>query len=93
MIRQPGVIMIMIMMIITLNTMTKMTMSITLVSIGIIPMGSGNGLALAAKIPREINKALDIIFKGKLIEGYPRQIFLLTDGDVSNTEEVIRLVQ
>ena len=34
------------------------------INIGIIPMGSGNGLALAAKIPREINKALDIIFKG-----------------------------
>ena len=35
------------------------------INIGIIPMGSGNGLALAAKIPREINKALDIIFQGK----------------------------
>ena len=32
------------------------------VNIGIIPMGSGNGLALAAKIPRETNKALDVIF-------------------------------
>lgn len=35
------------------------------VNIGIIPMGSGNGLALAAKIPRQIDKALEIIFKGK----------------------------
>ncbi len=35
------------------------------VNIGIIPMGSGNGLALAAKIPKDINKALDIIFTGK----------------------------
>ena len=35
------------------------------VNIGIIPMGSGNGLALAAKIPRNIDKALDIIFTGK----------------------------
>jgi YegS/Rv2252/BmrU family lipid kinase len=34
------------------------------VSIGIIPMGSGNGLAFAAKIPKQVNKALDIIFKG-----------------------------
>ncbi len=34
------------------------------VNIGIIPMGSGNGLALAAKIPRQINKALDVIFNG-----------------------------
>ena len=35
------------------------------VNIGIIPMGSGNGLALAANIPRNSVKALDIIFKGK----------------------------
>ncbi len=35
------------------------------INIGIIPMGSGNGLALAAKIPTKINKALDIIFSGK----------------------------
>ncbi len=35
------------------------------INIGIIPMGSGNGLALAAKIPKDINKALDIIFTGK----------------------------
>jgi YegS/Rv2252/BmrU family lipid kinase len=35
------------------------------VNIGIIPMGSGNGLAFAAKIPFNINKALEIIFNGK----------------------------
>ncbi|MGG9970967.1 diacylglycerol/lipid kinase family protein [Ferruginibacter sp. SUN002] len=35
------------------------------VKIGIIPLGSGNGLALAAKIPRQFDKALDLIFKGK----------------------------
>ena len=35
------------------------------VSIGVIPMGSGNGLALAAGIQRDPSKALDIIFKGK----------------------------
>ncbi|HMI78305.1 MAG TPA: YegS/Rv2252/BmrU family lipid kinase [Ferruginibacter sp.] len=34
------------------------------VNIGIIPMGSGNGLALAAKIPKEISQALEIIFTG-----------------------------
>ena len=34
------------------------------VNIGVIPMGSGNGLALAAKIPTKIEAALDIIFKG-----------------------------
>lgn len=35
------------------------------VNIGIIPLGSGNGLALAAKIPKNPSKALDIIFNGK----------------------------
>ena len=34
------------------------------INVGIIPMGSGNGLALAAGIPNNANKALDIIFKG-----------------------------
>lgn len=29
---------------------------------GIVPMGSGNGLAYTAKIPKTVNKALDIIF-------------------------------
>ena len=42
------------------------------ISIGIIPMGSGNGLALAAKIPKKIDKALDVIFtgKGKYIDSF-----------------------
>ena len=35
------------------------------VNIGIIPLGSGNGLAFAAKIPKRVDKALNIIFKGK----------------------------
>jgi diacylglycerol kinase (ATP) len=35
------------------------------VNIGIIPLGSGNGLALTAKIPRSVDKALEIIFNGK----------------------------
>lgn len=34
------------------------------INIGIVPRGSGNGLALAAGISREPNKALDVIFKG-----------------------------
>jgi YegS/Rv2252/BmrU family lipid kinase len=34
------------------------------VPFGIIPMGSGNGLALAAGIPKNPAKALDIIFNG-----------------------------
>lgn len=35
------------------------------VNFGIIPFGSGNGLALAAKIPVNTTKALDIVFDGK----------------------------
>jgi diacylglycerol kinase (ATP) len=35
------------------------------VNIGIIPMGSGNGLALTAKIPRSFDNAFEIVFKGK----------------------------
>ena len=34
------------------------------VNFGIIPRGSGNGLALAAGISKNPNKALDVIFKG-----------------------------
>lgn len=34
------------------------------VNVGIIPMGSGNGLAFAAGIPKNPVKALDVIFKG-----------------------------
>lgn len=34
------------------------------VQFGIIPMGSGNGLALAAHIPKPVLKALDVIFAG-----------------------------
>ena len=37
------------------------------VNFGIIPCGSGNGLAYAAKIPKEPAKALEIIFNGKAI--------------------------
>lgn len=42
------------------------------VNFGIIPCGSGNGLALAAKISKQPEKALDIIFNGKAsaIDGF-----------------------
>ena len=42
------------------------------VNFGIIPCGSGNGLALAAKISKQPGKALNIIFTGKasLIDGF-----------------------
>ena len=35
------------------------------VNIGILPMGSGNSLAYAAKIPRQTGRALDIDFQGR----------------------------
>ena len=37
----------------------------TEVNVGIIPTGSGNGLALAAKIPRKIERAFELILNGK----------------------------
>lgn len=48
----------------TVNQIASATRG-TPVHIGIIPMGSGNGLAFAARIPRRIDKALEIIFAGK----------------------------
>lgn len=38
------------------------------VNFGVIPCGSGNGLAYAAKIPRQVEKALEVIFKGHTVE-------------------------
>lgn len=35
------------------------------INFGIIPCGSGNGLAYAAKIPKEPRKALQVVFTGK----------------------------
>jgi YegS/Rv2252/BmrU family lipid kinase len=46
------------------------------VNIGIIPMGSGNGLAFAAKIPKPITRALEIIFNGK---SYPTDAFYINE--------------
>lgn len=42
------------------------------ISIGIVPMGSGNGLALAAGIPVSTSGALKVVFSGKasLIDGF-----------------------
>ncbi len=37
----------------------------TKINFGIIPLGSGNGLAFAAKIPRSVDKAFEVIFNGK----------------------------
>lgn len=58
----------------TVNQVVK-ALAHTDVQFGIIPMGSGNGLALAAGIPKASAKALDIIFTGKAI---------LTDGFMVN---------
>jgi hypothetical protein len=41
----------------------------------------------------EIYSPLKAVYSQDLIKGYARQIFVLTDGDVSNSEEVISLVK
>ncbi|HLO37211.1 MAG TPA: diacylglycerol kinase family protein, partial [Lacibacter sp.] len=46
------------------------------VNIGIIPRGSGNGLALAAGISKDINKAFDTIFNGS---AQPVDAFLINE--------------
>lgn len=40
----------------------------------------------------QIHKPLENILKKEPMKGYPRQIFLLTDGGVGDTTEVINLV-
>ena len=46
------------------------------VNFGIVPMGSGNGLAYAAGIPKNSAKALDIVFDGKPL---PTDAFLVNE--------------
>ena len=41
----------------------------------------------------EVYSPLEAIFKEENIQGHARQIFLLTDGAVSNDESVIKLVK
>ncbi|HZE83629.1 MAG TPA: diacylglycerol kinase family protein [Puia sp.] len=55
----------------TVNAVAAALMG-TDVRIGIIPMGSGNGLAFAARIPKSPARALDIIFAGRAaaIDGF-----------------------
>jgi diacylglycerol kinase (ATP) len=50
----------------TVNQITNALLG-TQVNIGIIPMGSGNGLAFAAKIPKRIHKALECVFTGNAV--------------------------
>ena len=42
------------------------------VNFGIVPLGSGNGLALSAKIPKVLVKALELVFTGKptFVDGF-----------------------
>jgi YegS/Rv2252/BmrU family lipid kinase len=55
----------------TVNQIVSLLLG-TDINIGIIPIGSGNGLALAAKITKNIDKSLQIIFSGNptLIDGF-----------------------
>ena len=41
----------------------------------------------------EISDPLKAILDSQVIEGYPKQVFLLTDGGVSNTNMVIDIVR
>ncbi len=55
----------------TINAVASILMGMD-INIGIIPMGSGNGLAFSAGIPKNIHRALKIIFKGSasFIDGF-----------------------
>ena len=55
----------------TVNQITQFLLGAD-VNVGIIPMGSGNGLAFAAKIPKKITKALQVIFNNNVayIDGF-----------------------
>lgn len=48
----------------TVNTVVQQLLDMR-VNFGIVPLGSGNGLALSARIPKSIPRALDIAFTGK----------------------------
>ncbi|KAK3602215.1 hypothetical protein CHS0354_039961 [Potamilus streckersoni] len=41
----------------------------------------------------EILSPLQYVYKQKLIDNFPRQLFLLTDGEVSNVSEVVKLAK
>ncbi len=55
----------------SVSTVTSWLLNIQ-INVGIIPTGSGNGLALAARIPYSTKKALDVIFQGyaSMIDGF-----------------------
>jgi diacylglycerol kinase (ATP) len=59
----------------TVNAVTDALQGIP-VNIGILPIGSGNSVALACKIPRQPSLALDLIFKGK---SYPVDAFYVNE--------------
>ena len=41
----------------------------------------------------ELKPPLEFIFKQKVLPGLPRQVMVLTDGSVSNTQDCISLVK
>jgi YegS/Rv2252/BmrU family lipid kinase len=59
----------------TVNAVVKALQQIR-VNIGIIPLGSGNGLAFAAKIPKQAGRALAVIFQGN---AYDTDAFHIND--------------
>jgi uncharacterized protein with von Willebrand factor type A (vWA) domain len=48
---------------------------------------------LRADNSTELLEPLQHIYSSQPLEGYPRQIFVLTDGEVSNSQQVINLTQ
>ncbi len=59
----------------TVNAVVKALRGVR-VRVGILPMGSGNGLAFAARIPKQTGRALDVIFKGM---AYGTDAFYIND--------------
>ncbi len=59
----------------TVNAVTDALQGIP-VNVGILPVGSGNSVALACKIPRQPSLALDLIFKGN---PYPVDAFYVNE--------------
>ncbi|HVY73818.1 MAG TPA: YegS/Rv2252/BmrU family lipid kinase [Puia sp.] len=59
----------------TVNSVVRAVQGVD-VNIGIIPLGSGNGLAFAARIPRQITRALNVIFEG---QAFPTDAFYIND--------------
>ena len=58
-----------------------------------VDMACAHGQSMQADLGgTEILSPLQEVFSQPHIEGFPRQVFLFTDGEVGNTQQVIDLV-